>query len=163
MEVVYNPINTDIFRPTPSDFRAKHGLEGKFVILGVASVWDDRKGLDDFKVLSGLLDDRYRIVLIGLSEDQIRALPSSILGLPRTNSMEELSAAYTAADLYVSPSTEETFGMTVMEARCCGTEAIVYKGTACEEIVNRFGGIAVDRGPQQIYNMIRKISGEELL
>ena len=163
VEVIYNPINTDIFKPTPSDFREKYSLEGKTVILGVASVWDDRKGLEDFAQLSGMLDDRYRIVLIGLRDDQIRGLPPAILGLPRTNSMTELAQAYTAADLYVSPSTEESFGMTAMEARCCGTEAIVYKGTACEEIVNTFGGIAVDRGAENLYRVIRKLSGEEMI
>ena len=161
VEVVYNPINREIFRPTPSDFRQQHGLEDKRIILGVASVWDDRKGLEDFYALAKLLDDRYRIVLIGLTEAQIASLPPAILGLPRTDSMQQLAECYTAADLYVSPSTEETFGMTAMEARCCGTEAIVYKGTACEEIVNRFGGIAVDRGAENIYRMIRKLFGEE--
>ena len=163
VQVVYNPINRDIFKPTPSDFRAKHGLEEKKIILGVASVWDDRKGLEDFNRLSELLDERYKIVLIGLREEQIRALPPVILGLPRTNSMTELAQAYTAADLYVSPSTEETFGMTAMEARSCGTEAIVYKDTASEEVVNTFGGIAVDRGAENIYNKIRKLFGEEIL
>jgi len=161
VEVVYNPINREIFKPTPSDFRTKHGLEGKRIILGVASVWDDRKGLKDFIALSKLLDQRYKIVLIGLTAEQIQSLPSAILGLPRTDSMEALAAAYTAADLYVSPSTEETFGMTAMEARCCGTEAIVYKGTACEEIVNTFGGIAADRGAENIYNKICELFGEE--
>lgn len=161
VEVVYNPINTEIFKPTPGDFREKHGLEGKTVLLGVANVWDERKGLKDFIALSELLDDRYKIVLIGLTQAQIESLPETILGLPRTNSVQELAQAYTAADVLVNPSAEETFGMTAMEARCCGTEAIVYKDTACEEIVNRFGGIAVPRGAEHLYAAIQKLTGEE--
>lgn len=161
VEVVYNTVNTEIFKPTPSDFRQKHGLEEKKIILGVASVWDARKGLKDFLALSELLDDRYKIVLIGLSKEQIDALPESILGLPRTNSMQELAESYSAADVYVNPSTEETFGMTAMEARCCGTEAVVYENTACEEIVNQFGGIAVPRGAEHLLAAIRKLTEEE--
>ena len=161
VEVVYNTINTAIFKPTPSDFRKKYGLENKKIILGVASVWDARKGLKDFIALSEMLDDRYKIVLIGLSQAQIDALPKTILGLPRTNSMQELAESYSAADVYVNPSTEETFGMTAMEARCCGTEAIVYQNTACEEIVDRFGGIAVPRGPEHLRDAIRDILKEE--
>lgn len=161
VEVVYNTINTEIFKPTPSDFRKKNGLEGKKIVLGVASVWDARKGLKDFLALSELLDDRYKIVLIGLSKEQIDALPEEILGLPRTNSMQELAASYSAADVYVNPSTEETFGMTAMEARCCGTEAVVYENTACEEIVNQFGGIAVPRGAEHLLAAIRKLTEEE--
>lgn len=161
VEVVYNTINRDIFKPTPSDFRREHGLENKKILLGVASVWDERKGLKDFIALSKLLDDSYKIVLIGLTESQIASLPENILGLPRTNSMQELAQSYTAADVFVNPSTEETFGMTAMEARCCGTEAIVYQDTACEEIVNQFGGIAVPRGAEHLYAAIQKLTREE--
>lgn len=158
VEVVYNTINRDIFKPTPGDFREKHGLEHKKILLGVASVWDERKGLKDFVTLSRLLDDRYKIVLIGLTAQQIGELPPEILGLPRTNSMEELAQAYTAADIFLNPSAEETFGMTAMEARCCGTEAIVYQDTACEEIVNQFGGIAVPKGPEHLYAAVKKLT-----
>ncbi len=161
VEVVYNTINKEIFRPTESDFRQKHGLEDKKIILGVASVWDARKGLKDFIALSELLDARYKIVLIGLSREQIEALPEGILGLPRTNSMQQLAESYSAADVYVNPSTEETFGMTAMEARCCGTEAVVYENTACEEIVNQFGGIAVPRGAEHLLAAIRRLTEEE--
>jgi len=162
VEVLYNTINRDVFKPTPGDFRKKHNLEGKIILLGVASVWDARKGLSDFIELAGLLDDRYKIVLIGLSSEQIQSLPTSMLGLPRTNSMEELVQAYTEADIFLNPSVEETFGMTAMEARCCGTEAIVYQDTACEEIVNQFGGIAVPRGAQHLYAAVKKLTEENV-
>ncbi len=161
VNVVYNTINQDIFKPTPSDFRIKHNLEGKIILLGVASVWDQRKGLQDFIDLSRLLDDSYKIVLIGLSQAQIGSLPENVLGLPRTNSMEELAQAYTAADLFLSPSTEETFGMTAMEARSCGTEAIVYRDTACEEVVDKFGGIAVAWGAEHLYDAVMKLTKED--
>ena len=163
VEVVYNTINREVFKPTPGDFRKKHGLEEKIVLLGVASVWDARKGLSDFVELAAMLDDRYKIVLIGLTEAQISDLPKNILGLPRTNAMEELVQAYTEADIFLNPSVEETFGMTAMEARCCGTEAIVYQDTACEEIVNQFGGIAVPRGAGQLYRAVKKLTEENRL
>ena len=161
VEVIYNTINREIFKPTPGTFRQRHGLEDKKIILGVASVWDERKGLKDFIALSELLDERYKIVLIGLSEAQIASLPRQILGLPRTNSMGELAESYTAADVFVNPSAEETFGMTAMEARCCGTEAIVYQDTACEEIVNQFGGIAVPKGAEHLYAAIMQLTEEK--
>ena len=47
--------------------------------------------------------------------------------------------------MFVNPSKEETFGLTTLEAISCGTPAIVYKNTACEEVVNLFGGIAVEQ------------------
>lgn len=154
IEVVYNQINREVFKPTPSDFRERYGLEGKKILLGVASVWERRKGLDDFLALNQLLDNHYRIVLVGLTKEQASKMPENILCLPRTNSMTELAEIYSAADIYVNPSVEETFGMTAMEALSCGTEAIVYQDTACEEIVNTFGGRAVPRGADNLYRAI---------
>ena len=163
VEVLYNTINREVFKPTPGDFRKKHSLEDKIILLGVASVWDARKGLSDFVKLASMLDDRYKIVLIGLSPEQIRSLPDTMLGLPRTNNLEELVQAYSEADIFLNPSVEETFGMTAMEARCCGTEAIVYQDTACEEIVNQFGGIAVPRGAQHLYAAVKELTQEDHL
>ena len=117
--------------------------------------------MKEFLALSELLDERCKIVLVGLTQEQIAGLPKTILGLPRTNSMQELAEIYTAADVFVNPSAEETFGMTAMEARCCGTEAIVYQDTACEEIVNQFGGIAVPKGAAHLRKAIGQLILEE--
>ena len=161
VEVVYNRINRDIFKPTPGNFRQKHDLDGKKIILGVASVWSQRKGLGDFVALAAMVEESYRIVLVGLTPEQAKGLPENMLAIPRTNSMKELAEIYTAADVYVSPSVEESFGMTAMEALCCGTPAIVYRGTACEEIARQFGGIVVDRGAEAIFRAIGELEKKE--
>ena len=150
VEVCRNTIDTDVFKPTPGDFRERQGLRNKKIILGVASVWDRRKGLDDFLELRKLLDERYAIVLVGLTDQQIKGLPAGILGISRTHDARELAEIYTAADVFVNPSREETFGLTTLEAICCGTRVIVYRDTACEEVVNQYGGVAVDPAPKAI-------------
>ncbi len=71
VEVHYNKIDTNIFRPTASDFREKYNLREKKIVLGVASTWGGRKGIDDFLQLSEMLDDTYTIVLVGLTEKQL--------------------------------------------------------------------------------------------
>ncbi len=161
VEVRYNTINTEIFKPTPSDFRERNGLQDKKVILGVASTWTDRKGLPDFMKLAGMLDDSYRIVLVGLTADQAKQMPANIIAIQRTNSQQELAQIYTAADVFVNPSREETFGLTGYEAEMCGTPSVVYKGTACEEIANRYGGQTVEVGVQHLYQAIIRICGEK--
>lgn len=135
--VHYNTINTDVFKPTPSDFRERYGLQNKFIVLGVASTWDERKGLLDFYQLAQMLDERFVIVLVGLREKQIKKLPDGILGIKETKDAGELAKIYTAADVFVNPSIEETFGLTAVEAQACGTPAIVYENTACEEIAQK--------------------------
>lgn len=126
VEVVYNTIDTNVFKPTSSDFRERNGLQDKKIILGVAGVWDKRKGLDDFIKLSTVLDDNYRIVLIGLNEKQIKSLPSNILGIKHTNGQKELAEIYTAADVFVNTTYEDNYPTVNLEARACGTPIITY-------------------------------------
>ena len=144
IEVIYNTIDKTIFKPTPSDFRQKYSLENKKIILGVASVWTESKGLKDFIKLAEVLDDNYVIILVGLTDKQIRTLPKNCLGIKRTASAQELAAIYSAADVFFNPSKEETFGLTTLEALSCGTKAVVYADTACEEIAKIYGGQVVN-------------------
>ena len=155
VEVVYNTVNREVFKPTPGDFRKKHGLENKTILLGVANIWEERKGLKDFAALAPMLEDRYQIVLVGLTPEQSKGLPGNILCLPRTDNIRQLVEIYSAADLYINPSVEETFGMTTLEALYCGTPSIVYEDTACEEIVHQYGGKAVPRGAEHLLRAIR--------
>lgn len=152
--VVYNEIDRNIFKPTPSDFRKAFHLEDKKIVLGVASVWSQRKGLDDFYKLATMLDSSYVIVLVGLNKKQIGDLPKNIIGIERTTNQNELAGLYSTANVFVNPSVEETFGMTSAEAVACGTESIVYQGTACEEIAGSNGSISVPQGVDHIYEAI---------
>ena len=156
VEVVYNTVDRDIFKPTASNFRRKYDLEDKTVLLGVANIWEPRKGLKDFIRLAEKLDKRYKIVLVGLSEEQKKTVPANVLCIPRTQTIHQLVEIYSAADLYINPSVEETFGMTTLEALYCGTMPIVYRDTACEEVVNQFGGIAVEKGWEHILEAVWK-------
>lgn len=138
VEVCRNTINTDIFRPVTSDFRAKYGIGDRFMILGVASRWSERKGLSAFVRLAQELDNkRFAVVVIGLVEKQIKQVRRQapvLLALNRTDSQQELAEAYSAADILLNPSSEETFGMNVAEAAACGTRSIVVEGSACAEV-----------------------------
>ena len=157
IEVCYNTIDTKVFTPTKSEFKEKHNLNNRKIVLGVASVWDERKGLSDFLKLSTRLKSDYVIVLVGISSNEIKDCPSNVICLPRTNSSKELAAIYTAADVFVNPSKEETFGLTTLEAISCGTPAIVYKDTACEEIADIYGGMVVEQNVEALKLAIEQL------
>ena len=161
LTVVPNEADPALFCPTPSRLRETYRLEDKFLVLGAANVWEPRKGLADFVSLAALLPESCKIVLIGIPESLKKALPGNILALPRTKNQQELAQWYTAADVYVSPSVEETFGMTVLEAALCGTVPLVYRGTACEEVAWAQGGITVDRGPERLADAILQLQKEK--
>lgn len=127
IEVCYNTIDRSVFKPTEGNFREKHGLQEKKMILGVASTWSERKGLLDFIELAGRLPETYRIVLVGVSEAQKRLLPENVLGITRTESPAELAQIYTAADVFVNLTYEDTYPTVNLEAQACGTPCITYR------------------------------------
>lgn len=136
IHTINNGIDLTVFKPTSGNFREKYHLLDKKVILGVASGWGERKGFYDFIKLAKLLDDDYRIVLVGVNEEQIKVLPKNIIGIKRTNNTNELAEIYTAADLFLNLSVEETMGLVTVESLACGTLALVYKKTALSEFVD---------------------------
>ncbi len=142
IKTIYNGINTEVFRPLDgTSVKNKYGLNNKFIILGVAFAWDKRKGLDEFLELSENLTEDEVIVLVGLTAEQTRKMPPNIIGITRTEDQEELAQLYSAADVFVSTSKEETFGLVTAEAMACSTPVIVYNLTACGEIVTPDCGI----------------------
>lgn len=143
---IYNGLDTQLFKPTENDeLRAKFNLANLKIILGVASVWSRNKGLLDFINLSHKLNEDEKIVLIGLNKAQIKSLPSNIIGLERTQNVNELINWYTIADVYVNTSVEESFGFTTVEALACNTPVIVYNSTANPEIINDDVGLCIDK------------------
>ena len=135
VRVEHNRINTDVFKPTPSDFRKKHGLADKKIVLGVSGVWSKEKGLDDFVSLSRMLDDRYKVVLVGLTEAQKNALPNSVLGVVRTESAEELAGIYTTADVFLNLTYEDNYPTVNLEAKACGAPVVTYRTGGSPESV----------------------------
>lgn len=145
VQVIYNTIDTSVFKPTPSNFKEKYGLEGKKIILGVASIWDERKGLPDFVKLSGMIDDSYAIVLVGVDEKQAKGLPQNITVIRRTDSTAQLAEIYTASDVFFNPTYEDNYPTVNLEAVACGTYVITYKTGGSPESAGEGAGV-VDVG-----------------
>jgi len=147
IKIICNGIDTNIFKPIANNLlRNKYNLRDKFIILGVANIWNQRKGLNYFIELSGMIDDNCIIMLAGLNEGQIKELPNNIIGIKRTANIKELAQIYSAADVFVNPSVEETFGLVTAEALACGTPAIVFDSTPGVEIVADGCGYVAEMG-----------------
>lgn len=140
MTVIPNGVDLDRFKPRENDVKARLGIEGRTMLLGVASKWLSVKGLDDFVALAQLLGEEYAIVMVGVDERLRQRLPGRIIALPHTESVEELAELYTAADLLLNLSREESFGLVSLEALACGTPVLTYDCTAAPEVLRRHAG-----------------------
>lgn len=139
-EVIANGVDTEQFKPSESDWRKRLGIEGKFVVLGVANVWTTEKGLNDWKTLAESLDDRFALVMVGKTPCE---LPHPIIHVKKTESITQLSELYSMADVLVSLSKQETFGMTLIESLACGTPIMAYANTAQKELCDSKVGFPI--------------------
>ena len=107
-----------------------------------------------------MLDENYKIVLVGLDDEQKQKLPASILGITRTNNTKELAEIYTAADVCVNPTYCDTYPTVNLEAQACETPVVTY----------RTGGSVESVPPEQVVeqgdlkaleNMIYSVCGKD--
>ena len=161
--VIHNGTDTEVFRPvnTPSASEEK-------IILGVANIWDARKGLHDFLRIAEELDSGWKIVLIGLKPVQIEKLPANITGIQRTENVAQLVEWYSRATVFVNPTYQDNFPTTNIEALACGTPVITYRTGGSPEAVDEHTGVVVEKGNadaliQSIYAIADRIQqGEKI-
>lgn len=141
VKVINNGIDLSVFKPTESDFREKHGISAdKFVLLGVSFGWGESKGLDVFVELAKRLDGRFQIVLVGTDDETDKLLPENIISIHRTENQQQLAEIYTAADLFVNPTREDTYPTVNMEAIACGTPVLTFNVGGSPEIPDEYSG-----------------------
>lgn len=153
VETIYNGVDIETFRPRfkglngSNSMKAKLGInENVKVVLGVASTWDRRKGLDDFVKLRTMMNDKYAIVLVGLNDKQIAALPEGVIGIKRTESVDQLAELYSLADVFVNPTYVDNFPTTNIEALACGTPVVTYRTGGSPEAIDEFTGMVIGQG-----------------
>lgn len=138
---INNGINLDVFNVK----EAKESLyKDKYVILGVASVWETRKGLPFFIELADHLKQDEIIVLVGLEQKLINEMPSSILGIERTKDLDEMVDLYNRADVFLNPTLEDNFPTTNLEALACGTPVITFDTGGSPEAIDSMTGLVCE-------------------
>ena len=164
--VINNGIDLNTFKPKNSDFREIHGINDKIMLLGVASIWGKRKGYGDFLKLSKIIDKNTVIVMVGLKNKELKNLPSNIIGIKRTNCLDDLIKIYSAADFYLNLTYQDNFPTTNIEALACGTPVLTYNtGGSVECITEKTGQIIECGNYKEITDIIntRVFSSDDCL
>ena len=167
VEVIYNGIDTAVFDHNrliadldieSNKCADETACSDKKILLSVASIWDERKGLKDLVALSDKLSDDYVMVIVGLSKQQINRLPKGVFGITRTENIDELVSLYSRAHIFINPSLEESFSLVTVEALSCGCPCIVLDTSAVAELVNDDNGVVLhSHKPEDYLDAIKSI------
>lgn len=145
VKVINNGIDLSVFRFRESNFRETYGIPSdKRILLGVAFDWGVRKGLDVFLRLAEALDPAaYQIVLVGTNDTVDKQLPPNIISIHRTQNQQELAEIYSAADLLLNPTREDTYPTVNMESLACGTPVLTFRTGGSPEMLDEACGATV--------------------
>ena len=145
--VIHNGIDTNVFTIyDPTEVKRKYQLEGKRIILGVASIWCEEKGWNDFMRLAEQLDEHERLVLVGVDEKHQALLPKHVTGISRTENIRQLAELYSAAEVFVNPTWQDNYPTVNLEAIACGTPVVTYRTGGSIEAVTESTGLVVEQG-----------------
>lgn len=160
VKVVHNGINTEIFKPCSTGIKEILGIEGKKMILAIASGFSKRKGIDYLVQLPDYLGEDEVLVIVGLSAKQKEFVPKNkkCIAIGRTKNPRELAEYYSAANVFINPTLEDNFPTTNIEALACGTPVVTFRTGGSVESVTKDTGIIVEQGNiRQLVEGIRRI------
>jgi len=158
--VIHNGINTNIFNIyNPEQVKQKYGLNGKHILLGVASIWSREKGFDDCIQMADFLHPDEMLVLVGVRPEQQKRLKKNMLGIPRTENIHQLAELYAAADAFINPTWQDNYPTVNLEAIACGTPVVTYRtGGSIEAITDQTGFIVPQGNVKEMLEAARLIS-----
>lgn len=138
---ISNNINISLFFPA-SKICAREQLNlpinKKIVLVGAQNISLYYKGFGLFLgALNNMSIQDVHVVAFGSSKvDSLKSLQATHSNLGFINDDETLRLLYSAADVFVAPSTMDAFGKTVAESMACGTPAVCFDATGVRDIVS---------------------------
>lgn len=151
--VINNGIDLKIFKPT--ELVNIQQFENKKIVLGVASNWEERKGLKFFNELPNYLDSNYKVILIGVKDE--RNINPKIYCIKRTNNIKELVEWYSYANVFANPTLADNFPTVNLEALACGTPVVTFDtGGSWESVGQEVGELVKDKTINEFANSIKK-------
>lgn len=169
VEIIPNGVDADVFRPIPKEqARALLGLphDKKLLLFGaMLAVSDPRKGFDllcdALQRLQAITAVEFSGVIFGAAV-AVPALPCPVHFLGRLHDPVALALAYSAADVFVCPSRQESFSLTSLEAMACGTPVVAFPVGGIPDMVEHGinGMLATPYDPQELADGIAHILAE---
>lgn len=155
--VITNGIDMEVFKPTPSDFRKRLGLEDKYIILGPASKWLLPVNKQVMAEFSDIMQADEVLLLFGVT-NAIDNLPDNIITYGYTKNREELAQLYTMVDVFANVTREDSLSLINVEAQACGTPVVTFNQTGPKETVDDINSFNVPVGDvHKLYEAVQKV------
>jgi glycosyltransferase involved in cell wall biosynthesis len=152
--VIFNGADQTIYR---RDGMAHKLSPAKVNLLAVAVKWIPVKNLDALLAVARIMPDDWHLTIVGKAKVPIS---KKITVVTHIDSAVQMAQYYRGADVLLSASLAESFGMTVAEALSCGTPAVVNQDTAtCELITPRNGMVTDFSNPQMVIDAVNDVLG----
>ena len=150
IEVIPNGIDSDIFFRRP-DAKRTFGLSEQTIVLafGALDKGEKRKGFSKLVDALELLKPRLSgldVVALKFGGGNDADFPIDTVNAGFLTSEEELSFAYSAADIFVLPSLEDNLPNTILESMSCETPVIAFDTGGARDIINSTNGALVEKG-----------------
>ena len=159
---IHNGVDLTVFKPTPSDFRKKLGLDGKYVILGPTSKWLQPVNKEVLQKFTELMQPDEVLLLFGAAQEKV-SLPSNVRIYGYTKDRAELAALYTMADVFANTTREDSLSLINIEAQACGTPVVTFSDTGVFDTVDNEFGYKVKTGDAfQLYDAIVEIKNHSI-
>jgi alpha-1,6-mannosyltransferase len=139
-------VRTDIFRPEPDKNATRAALQipaSRFLLLYVGRLGPEKNLktlLRAFSKLYALKPGFFHLLVVGdgIFRDRLMSLQKetqSVTWLRYCAESAALAKLYRAADLFVHPSVQETFGLVALESQACGVPVIGIRGSYLDRII----------------------------
>lgn len=140
IRTIQNNISTRDFFPIEKQMARRVldlPLDRPVVLAGAQRLDDDFKGFPTFlKALKHLKHQPFLLLFGNLDQASRSSLEHDHRYLGFLTETTLLRLAYSAADVFVSPSHMEAFGKTLAEAMACGTPVVCFDATGPRDIVD---------------------------
>lgn len=140
-------VDVETFHPEPKDGTATRKSLGisrkRYLLLYVGRLAHEKNTQTLFAAFAELIrrdPKRYHLLIVGdgAQRTELRSLQQqteNVTWRQYSTQSDELARFYRAADLFVHPGVQETFGLTALESQACGTAVVGIRGSYMDRII----------------------------
>jgi alpha-1,6-mannosyltransferase len=168
-------VNVEMFSPGPDDSAETRrslriGPDRKLLLYIGRLAQEKNTGtlFAAFEILARRRPDEFELLVIGNGPQrerlrQLQAKDGKVKWIEYSTDSAELARFYRAADLFVHPGVQETFGLVALESQACGTPVIGIRGSYMDRIIfHEQESWARENNPEALANAIEEFSGKDL-